>query len=410
MFSSPAGSQGKLVRVIGFVVVLQILLLGTLAFLRVPNALASPYFSYTMLTWNSIGLDSNKVTDGPNQFPVGWRVCNTSGTAQSNVQTTFTWGTNPNPNYIDLSGNSTISIGTLASGACQDVYYTVTIMRSSSAYGFTRPYTITASSSTITTDSGISRTLRVESLISQNRNGTYNVTGPTNVTVGQIVTYTVQAFTATNGYLSWESYLNFPPSAFQILSTTLTYPKPSVTTVQQLWDNNCAWNEITLKCANSNNGGGDPDWVTYTVRILNAPGTYALNNLVYDLTSDNNNTNYHYNSDYATPRITITVTTPTAVNLVAFKARAVKKGVSVKWTTGTELNMVGFNVWRKIGKGEWKIINPEMIASKNIETPYYGATYKFLDKSAKPGKVYQYKLEIITASGSSDWSDVVRVK
>src|SRR5581483_7955569 len=149
---------------------------------------------------------------------------------------------------------------------------------------------------------------------------------------------------------------------------------------------------------------------TYTVRILNAPGTYALNNLVYDLTSDNNNTNYHYNSDYATPRITITVTTPTAVNLVAFKARAVKKGVSVKWTTGTELNMVGFNVWRKIGKGEWKIINPEMIASKNIETPYYGATYKFLDKSAKPGKVYQYKLEIITASGSSDWSDVVRVK
>jgi len=47
------------------------------------------------ITWNVIGLDSNKVTDGPDTFMVGTRVCNTntlgSGVTFNNVASTFVW-------------------------------------------------------------------------------------------------------------------------------------------------------------------------------------------------------------------------------------------------------------------------------------------------------------------------------
>src|SRR5215213_5743180 len=47
--------------------------------------------SITPTTWNILGLDSNKVTVGPNVYPVGVRVCNTGGTLLNNVVATFYW-------------------------------------------------------------------------------------------------------------------------------------------------------------------------------------------------------------------------------------------------------------------------------------------------------------------------------
>src|SRR6187397_1419918 len=45
----------------------------------------------TPLTWNVIGLDSNNVNVGPNDFPVGARVCNTGSEAATNVTAVFNW-------------------------------------------------------------------------------------------------------------------------------------------------------------------------------------------------------------------------------------------------------------------------------------------------------------------------------
>jgi hypothetical protein len=40
------------------------------------NASAAAVLTISPLTWNVIGLDSNNVNVGPNNFPVGARVCN----------------------------------------------------------------------------------------------------------------------------------------------------------------------------------------------------------------------------------------------------------------------------------------------------------------------------------------------
>jgi hypothetical protein len=47
------------------------------------NASAAAMLTITPLTWNVIGLDSNAASVGPNDFPVGARVCNTGTTAAS---------------------------------------------------------------------------------------------------------------------------------------------------------------------------------------------------------------------------------------------------------------------------------------------------------------------------------------
>ncbi|MCI0556847.1 MAG: hypothetical protein L0287_38400, partial [Anaerolineae bacterium] len=59
---------------------------------------AATAMTITPITWNIIGLDSNNVNVGPNHFPVGARVCNTStaGETLTGVTSSFALaGTNP---------------------------------------------------------------------------------------------------------------------------------------------------------------------------------------------------------------------------------------------------------------------------------------------------------------------------
>ena len=102
---------------------------------------------------------------------------------------------------------------------------------------------------------------------------------------------------------------------------------------------------------------------------------------------------------------------PTAATLTRFNAKFApnKNFVRVKWETGNELNVVGFNVWRKVGKGEWKLHNKEMITAKHVGS-IEGAKYAVAHKKVKPGKTYQYKIEIVKANGESEWSEVKTVK
>jgi hypothetical protein len=45
----------------------------------------------TPITWDVVGLDSNGPLTGPYLFPVGARVCNTSGAPMASVDVNFTW-------------------------------------------------------------------------------------------------------------------------------------------------------------------------------------------------------------------------------------------------------------------------------------------------------------------------------
>src|SRR5258705_1157225 len=79
---------------------------------------AAAALTISPITWNVIGLDSNNVSVGPNNFPVGVRVCNTGDVTATNVTATFVWDSADA--FINLrSGSlSTLSVTTLAAGAC----------------------------------------------------------------------------------------------------------------------------------------------------------------------------------------------------------------------------------------------------------------------------------------------------
>jgi len=265
----------------------------------------------TPTSWNVVGLDSNNTSTGPDTFEIGARVCNTGGTAVTNIVGDFVWdSTNI---YVNLSGASTLNISSLAAGACTDLYYSVTVTRTSLAYNATRRYHIAVSAtgiSTITTPTP--RELYVERLISQNRNSVQSISGPTTVYVGQTYNYTVNASTATQGYAQLEAFLNLSNVIFQVLTISTTYTSPAGGTNDKFYADACGWDNNPLSatyrsCIGPDNysGGkaGGTISTTYTVKILSA-GVTTASTLIMDFSGSS----YHYNNDFGTGINSITIT------------------------------------------------------------------------------------------------------
>jgi hypothetical protein len=102
---------------------------------------------------------------------------------------------------------------------------------------------------------------------------------------------------------------------------------------------------------------------------------------------------------------TITVTgqkivgTPTAASVRDFIARPRAKGAVLRWTTGTESNLLGFNVWRyRDAKGVK--VNRTLIQAKRSGEPG-GAGYSFVD--ARPGarRGLSYRLQLVDLQGKA---------
>lgn len=102
--------------------------------------------------------------------------------------------------------------------------------------------------------------------------------------------------------------------------------------------------------------------------------------------------------------------TPTSATLISFTAKPNAKGVVSKWETGTESQVIGFNVWRSQKRsGAYEKVNKKLLAAKNIGQ-LSGAAYRFQDKKVEAGKTYFYKIEIVTATQAPEWSDLRRVR
>jgi hypothetical protein len=169
----------------------------------------------TKISWDVIGLDSNNVNVGPNQFLIGQRVCNTGAAPLSTVVASFFWDS-ANP-YINLFlSPSTLSVPSIAVGACFDFYFNIDIKRVTVAYDTIRQYHFTIAASGETTFSTPVRQVYVEHLISQNRNSVDTFTGPNNVLVGNTYQYILDAHTATQGYESLEHFPSFAATIFQV--------------------------------------------------------------------------------------------------------------------------------------------------------------------------------------------------
>jgi len=94
----------------------------------------------------------------------------------------------------------------------------------------------------------------------------------------------------------------------------------------------------------------------------------------------------------------VTITNaPTVITLTAFQAKAQNGGVGVTWTTGSEVDTVGFNIWRSGSfSGTYTKLNASIIAAQG--TGEGGASYSFTDATATPG-TYYYKLEDLDTHG-----------
>ena len=88
----------------------------------------------------------------------------------------------------------------------------------------------------------------------------------------------------------------------------------------------------------------------------------------------------------------------TIVNLSSFTATPKARKVLLQWTTESEINNAGFNLYRSESKnGEYLKINDSLIPAQGSSTQ--GASYEFTDTDVKNRKAYYYKLEDLDLNG-----------
>lgn len=312
---------------------------------------ATPNLQIKPISWNIIGLDSNKPTiERPNVYNIGARVCNLGTSAAKDVQAKINLGSGTGSAYISILGLNTLNINYLPAGGsgstfhnigntgttpsyCTDFYFNVEIQRTTFAYEKYREYYIEATGkdlsgtqlATITTPQP--RHLYVEELVEQNRNEVLTFTGTTNVQSGDIVDYTVTGKTATGGYEQLVFATNFPNTVFQVIKVSTTYTQPSGATNNSIYGDACGWDanpssSFYSTCDNTSipdgyTGGkvGDDFTTKYKVKIISTQSqTIGVSSLVYDKSGSS----YHYNTTYKIPPasdIDINVTPATTADL-----------------------------------------------------------------------------------------------
>jgi hypothetical protein len=91
--------------------------------------------------------------------------------------------------------------------------------------------------------------------------------------------------------------------------------------------------------------------------------------------------------------------TPSAVTLASLTAAPAGKAIQVTWDTASEIDTLGFNVYRAEAVNGTRIqLNSSLIPSQMLGSPM-GASYQFSDTSATVGVTYYYWLEDIDANG-----------
>ena len=74
--------------------------------------------------------------------------------------------------------------------------------------------------------------------------------------------------------------------------------------------------------------------------------------------------------------------------------------VLVEWSTASELNTAGFNLYRSENPdGIFTKINSDLIPASS--DPLTGSQYSYEDEQVAPGKMYYYQLEELETSGGS---------
>ena len=344
------------------------------------DQVSPPTLCIDPISWNVIGLDSNKAlapnTDGPDTFMVGARGCNTGTTTLTGIVATYNTVGAVNP-YINLADNSTINVPEIRPGRCEDFYFNGQITRVNAAYFTSQGYTVTVTSGALSAVTPSNRSLYIEKLNSQNRNTVSGLTGPTSLQVGGIYTFNVLWSTAPGGYEQLEHFVNLTNTSFRLLSSYSVYDQPAAATNTTIYADACGWDNDTLS-PTYRSCIGPPDYpggktggnvnTYFTVQILGAtPISGAqLRALIYDFSGSS----YHYNTDYNSGVNGLTVSAAAAADLqvtIADSPDPVLYGGTITYT-GTVTN-AGLSPVTTTDGGALKIPIPPDTTFSSISMP-----------------------------------------
>ena len=91
-----------------------------------------------------------------------------------------------------------------------------------------------------------------------------------------------------------------------------------------------------------------------------------------------------------------------AVTLASFTAAGGDDQVLLEWETASEVNNIGFNLWRSTNEaGSYAKLNDSLIPSQAMGS-VIGAHYYYTDSDVSNGATYYYKLESVATDGSSE--------
>jgi pimeloyl-ACP methyl ester carboxylesterase len=91
---------------------------------------------------------------------------------------------------------------------------------------------------------------------------------------------------------------------------------------------------------------------------------------------------------------------PTVIQLASFTATPGAMRITLIWTTASEIDNAGFNLYRAESEnGGYVKINPALIPAQG--SPTSGAAYNYIDNNVQNRKTYYYKLEDIDLNGVS---------
>jgi hypothetical protein len=98
------------------------------------------------------------------------------------------------------------------------------------------------------------------------------------------------------------------------------------------------------------------------------------------------------------------------VRLARFEGWPERAAVHVEWETVSEVNNLGFNLYRAdAADGPYMKLNEELIPSQVPGQPG-GAVYVWTDSTVQVGRTYYYKLEDVDIYGYTTLHGPVRVK
>jgi len=146
------------------------------------------------------------------------------------------------------------------------------------------------------------------------------------------------------------------------------------------------------------NGGPD----LFYVRAYLASGDYATQSPVERLIKTDVLL-FQYCGDIAASAQTFVFAAPipTAVDLEGFSARGLDGAVELTWQTTSELNNLGFHLYRAVTpEGSYERITASAIPG--LGSSPVGARYRYVDSGLANGKTYFYQLEDIETTGRTE--------